>query len=171
MHRVRASYGAQTRILAILSYDTQASVNQTRPDLDAWYWNIMKHRLVHRDDHYDIMIWQGLHDGIDSRRHEHLRVLMGCQRLTMWKLPLAPSHVWWTFLSRGPRRRTCDSMVSASSCAPTRTFERRFERGLPMTWRWRKLTWGYIPLMLTAPFYKWFWVVDVVGLRYQNNTF
>ncbi len=42
MHRVRASYGAQTRILAILSYDTQASVNQTRPDLDAWYWNILK---------------------------------------------------------------------------------------------------------------------------------
>lgn len=34
MHRVRASYGAQTRILAILSYDTQASVNQTRPDLE-----------------------------------------------------------------------------------------------------------------------------------------
>lgn len=34
MHRARASYGARTRILAIFSYDTQASVNQTRPDLD-----------------------------------------------------------------------------------------------------------------------------------------
>lgn len=45
MHRVRASYGAQTRILAILSYDTQASVNQTRPDLDAWYWNILKQMI------------------------------------------------------------------------------------------------------------------------------
>lgn len=31
MHRARS---ARTRILAIFSYDTQASVNQTRPDLD-----------------------------------------------------------------------------------------------------------------------------------------
>jgi hypothetical protein len=44
MHRARASYGARTRILAIFSYDTQASVNQTRPDLETrriffrWTW-------------------------------------------------------------------------------------------------------------------------------------
>ena len=37
---------------SFLSYDTQASVNQTRPDLDAWYW---KH---HETQIYDMNTWE-----------------------------------------------------------------------------------------------------------------
>lgn len=34
MHRVRASYGPQARIIAVLSYDTRPASNQTRPSVE-----------------------------------------------------------------------------------------------------------------------------------------